>query len=371
MSEHPKVFISYSHQGVDYEKRILEFANRLRSEGIDANVDLYEEAPAEGWPRWMENQINTADFVLVFSSKSYHEKTHSEASKSKGISWEVNIVYQQIYESSSQNTKFVPVHFADEDKEYTLTPLKPFTFYNVSNQDDFDRLYWRLRGVSKVQKPQLGKLRALPEKEQKTMFFTSPIDLDKWNEAQWRGILYLFSSGCAPVLGILYHNYEAGKSIFSEWKNNYGEGFVDGFISVDFIAPPFPKNSSIYSDVDRNYGKGYFVHIGPNIDESLKRAVAAGIPSEELLLAMVSRYQWMDELPSSQNRKIFEQFVSNGSGFLMMPIGIKDTKKAIEQSNLIIDFEQAIRLKKAFFKTGENISDNDPCKVVLTTTDDI
>lgn len=53
MSEHPKVFISYSHQNVEYENKILEFANRLRSEGIDANIDLYEEAPAEdghvGW----------------------------------------------------------------------------------------------------------------------------------------------------------------------------------------------------------------------------------------------------------------------------------------------------------------------------------
>lgn len=48
MSEHPKVFISYSHQNVEYENKILEFANRLRSEGIDANIDLYEEAPAEG-----------------------------------------------------------------------------------------------------------------------------------------------------------------------------------------------------------------------------------------------------------------------------------------------------------------------------------
>ncbi len=38
MSEHPKVFISYSHQNVEYENKILEFANRLRSEGIDANI---------------------------------------------------------------------------------------------------------------------------------------------------------------------------------------------------------------------------------------------------------------------------------------------------------------------------------------------
>lgn len=57
MAENPKVFISYSHQDAAYEKKVFEFANRLRTEGIDASIDLYEEAPKEGWPRWMENQI--------------------------------------------------------------------------------------------------------------------------------------------------------------------------------------------------------------------------------------------------------------------------------------------------------------------------
>ncbi|MEA5067887.1 MAG: toll/interleukin-1 receptor domain-containing protein [Christensenellaceae bacterium] len=63
MIEHPKVFISYSHQNSDYETKILDFSNRLREDGIDANIDLYEEAPSEGWPRWMENQIKQSDYV--------------------------------------------------------------------------------------------------------------------------------------------------------------------------------------------------------------------------------------------------------------------------------------------------------------------
>lgn len=78
MSENPKVFISYSHQDEGYEKKVLSFANRLRSEGIDANIDLYEEAPKEGWPRWMENQILWADYVVVLASKSYYDKCYSD-----------------------------------------------------------------------------------------------------------------------------------------------------------------------------------------------------------------------------------------------------------------------------------------------------
>lgn len=293
MRENPKVFISYSHQSAKYEEKVLSFTDKLRSEGIDANVDLYEEAPSEGWPRWMENQIRVADFVLIIISKSYYDKCYSD-NKGKGVSWEVNIVYQHIYDANSENTKFIPVFFDEDDIQYILTPIKSFTYYNIGTKESYEKLYWRLRGVTQIHKPPLGKLRPLPEKERRTMFFSSPIDLEKWNAASWRGMLYLFAPGHCPVLGILYKDYLAAKGIFSEWKKNASNSFVDEFLKVDYVVPPFPKDCWVYSDPDRNYGKGYFVHIVPNIDESINRAIASGIPPEEMLLATVSRYQWMD-----------------------------------------------------------------------------
>lgn len=371
MSEHPKVFISYSHQNVEYENKILEFAKHLRSEGIDANIDLYEEAPVEGWPRWMENQINNSDFVLVVNSKSFYEKCYCESQKGKGISWEVNIVYQHIYDSATTNAKFIPVFFEKEEEQYILTPLKPFTFYNVGEKEGFEKLYWRLRGVSKTQKPPLGNLRPLPEKEQKTMFFSSPINLDKWNDAEWRGMLYLFSQGCVPVLGLIYRNYIAAKSIFSDWKRDAENNLADKFIKVDYVIPPFPKDCWVYADKERNYGKGYFVHIGPNTEESINRAVSSGLQAEELFVASVSRYQWMDELNGSKNREFFQQLTSNGSGYLLMPIGIKDKKKPLEENNLIIDFSYAIQMSNVTFKTGLEIDENDLCKVVLSKAEEI
>lgn len=84
MNENPKVFISYSHQDAIYENKVLEFSNKLRSEGIDASIDLYEEAPSEGWPRWMENQIRKSDYVLVLCSKSYYEKFYSDEKGKEG-----------------------------------------------------------------------------------------------------------------------------------------------------------------------------------------------------------------------------------------------------------------------------------------------
>lgn len=365
MSENPKVFISYSHQGANYEARILEFANHLRSEGIDANVDLYEEAPKEGWPRWMENQINNSEFVLVVCSKSYYEKCYSDDKKSKGISWEVNIVYQHLYDGTSINTKFIPVFFEKEDEQFILTPLKPFTYYNIGQKDEYEKLYWRLRGVSKTQKPPLGKLKPVPQKEQKTMFFSTPIDLEKWNDAMWKGAAYLFCPGEQPILGLCFKNFDAAKSIFSDWKKIIKYDYGDRLIKIDFIIPPFPNNCWVYADKKRNYGRGYFIHIGPNLDESIKRAMSSGLQKEDYLIATVSRYQWMDELTGSKNRDLFQHLTKDGLGYSLIPIGIKNESLPFNEGNLILGFDYAIQMKKVTFRSGVRIEENDICRCVL------
>lgn len=35
----PKVFISYSHDTVEHQERVLGLADRLRADGIDAEID--------------------------------------------------------------------------------------------------------------------------------------------------------------------------------------------------------------------------------------------------------------------------------------------------------------------------------------------
>ena len=37
----PKVFVSYSHDTVEHQERVLGLADRLRADGIDAEIDQY------------------------------------------------------------------------------------------------------------------------------------------------------------------------------------------------------------------------------------------------------------------------------------------------------------------------------------------
>ena len=53
-SDPPKVFISYSHDSPEHAQHVLELAERLRKDGVDAQIDQYiAGTPAGGWPRWM------------------------------------------------------------------------------------------------------------------------------------------------------------------------------------------------------------------------------------------------------------------------------------------------------------------------------
>ena len=89
MSSPPRVFISYSHDSQEHADRVLALADRLRSDGVEAWIDQYESAPAEGWPRWMEEQINRVDFVLVVASRVYRARfDNGEAERGLGAAWE-------------------------------------------------------------------------------------------------------------------------------------------------------------------------------------------------------------------------------------------------------------------------------------------
>ena len=365
MSENPKVFISYSHVDEAYEKKVLDFANKLRSEGIDASIDLYEDAPKEGWPRWMENQIRWADYVLVIASKSYYDKAYTDK-KGKGISWEVNIVYQNLYDANAETSKYIPVFFDEADVEYILTPLKPFTYYNLSTTKGYDDLYWRLRGVSKIKKPELGKLRPLEPKKQKTsMFISTPIDLDKWNAAGWKGMIYLLQPGAIPILGLLFRNYVAAEKIFKEWKEVWKTEFADENLVVNYVIPPFPKDCYVYKEQDHNYGKGYFIYIGPNVEAATNRALKAGMEPEGLHIMMISRNIWVDEMNGSTYREMFTQMAKSGNHFMMVPMAQIDESKPVTEDNLRIGFDLALSLKNFTVKKGTELDDNDPCKCVL------
>ena len=152
-----KVFISYSHDSPEHEKRVAALAERLRSQGIDCIIDQYISTPAEGWPRWMVNQIEWADFVLVVATETYERRFrgHEERGKGLGAQWEGAISTQQLYNENGNNLKFVPIVFASSDVVFIPLVLQGATWYNVASEDSYHKLFSYLTGQSPY-KPTLG-----------------------------------------------------------------------------------------------------------------------------------------------------------------------------------------------------------------------
>ena len=166
----PKVLISYSHDSPEHEDRVLTFTDRLRGDGIDCMIDQYVLVPEEGWPLWMERQIEDSDFVLMVCTEIYFRRVmdKEEPGKGLGVRWEGRLIYHSIYKGEMRNTKFIPVLFEAGDSSHIPGPVGDTNFYLVQTEHGYEDLYRRLTNQPRAIKPELGKLRSLPPAERKS-----------------------------------------------------------------------------------------------------------------------------------------------------------------------------------------------------------
>ena len=138
-----KVFISYSHDSAEHKELVLRFAQRLRKDGIDAQIDQYVGGrPPGGWPRWMLDKLDWAEFVLLICTETYYRRFrgHEQPDMGKGVDWEGQLITLEIYNAKSRTTKFVPIIFASRDKEFIPEPLSD-QFYCLDSEDRYQELY--------------------------------------------------------------------------------------------------------------------------------------------------------------------------------------------------------------------------------------
>jgi formylglycine-generating enzyme required for sulfatase activity len=157
-----RVFISYSHDSQAHLDRVLALADQLRAEGIDCNLDQYEPAPAEGWPRWMDKQFKDADFILVVCTETYCRRFEGreEHGKGMGVKWEGAIITDELYSNEAVNQRFIPVLFSNGDAAHVPQRLQHYMRYLIAGPEGYEELYRRLTNQPRVIKPPLGKLRS-------------------------------------------------------------------------------------------------------------------------------------------------------------------------------------------------------------------
>lgn len=167
-----KVFISYSCDSGEHRERVLSLSNQLRKNGLNCILDQYEQAPPQGWPKWMDKHLNDSDFVLAICTETYYKRVMGDEEKGRGkrVKWESTLTYSHIFNNDSLNQRFIPVLFSEEDSDYIPLPLKGSTYYHINGAGGYEKLYRRLTEQPLVKPPEIGEIQGLDSKETAGLF---------------------------------------------------------------------------------------------------------------------------------------------------------------------------------------------------------
>lgn len=340
--EPKKVFISYAWEDQDFSEKILNFSNTLREHGIDATIDQYEENPDQGWPIWMENQIDNSDFVLIVCTKTYLEKFKQQQS-GKGVTWECGTIYQKLYELQGHNDKFIPIVFNDGDIQNIVPALKPYTFYNV--EKNLQKLENRINGIPNTIKPPVNTT-PLPEKERKTAFISSPIDIELWDKAKWGGVGFVDVPHGGWIMGLVFNgDKDSALKIFENWQKIPN---LDDYLTVTFVE----------GDIEKLPANGYTCLLAPNMEESLKRAKEFSKDTD--IIFTFNRFQRMYPKDNFYAFNIFKSLVLKHKGikFIMTPLTPKQQNSS-GGFGYDINLDKAVGISNIYYKDADKIKKGD------------
>lgn len=282
----PKVFISYSHDSDAHRLRVFELSEKLRIEGVDCSIDQYEMAPADGWPRWMRNEIKNSDFVIVVCTEAYerrYEGTETFGSGT-GVKWEGAIITQQLYEAEGKNTKFIPVVFTSQDLRHVPLEMRGGTWYRLDDDQGYELLYRQLTGQPLTIKRALGTLRTLPPSERKRLLTSGeaePLRKLKIQPANYsiRGILSHISFKLRYFEHLVY-KYRTYRTQGVMTKGPFTLDLEKVFISLR-VGPESPINVSpdlIRKEGGKDFSIWDFLGRLPNQTEHHQHIVVLGGP---------------------------------------------------------------------------------------------
>jgi hypothetical protein len=167
-----RVFISYAHDGTGHEDQVRRLWVFLRSQGIDARLDLPASEWRQDWPVWMLREVRAARFVLVVVSPAYKRRAEGDAAsgEGRGVQWEAALIRDEVYAGrEAALAKFLPVVLpggSAADIPAWLGPTST-THYEVT---DFtvagtEKLLRYLTGQPFETEPPLGAPPVLPPRE--------------------------------------------------------------------------------------------------------------------------------------------------------------------------------------------------------------
>lgn len=152
----PRVFVSYSHDSEPHAARVLALVQRLRGDGIDAWLDRFVSSPEQGWPRWMQDEVEKADFVVLVCTATYRTRFEgrAEAGSGRGVNFEGVIAGQLLYDGKLDHARVIAVLFEREEVDAVPLAVRPSSRWVLDA--GYSELLGHLRGSGAVTPVALG-----------------------------------------------------------------------------------------------------------------------------------------------------------------------------------------------------------------------
>lgn len=152
------------------------------------------------------------------------------------------------------------------------------------------------------------------------------IDPDLWSKAGWRRVALLEDEPQCPlpVVALVFHDLDAGRAIFQDWRDRFGWRYAGGHLRVTFVKGK-----------GRGWRPGFVLSIGPSGYLSTKP------PSD---LAFYSR---------APNLKTFQRRVRETKKYDLVPALLE------EEHDLSLDPGYLLRLQSPKFRNAPSIREGD------------
>jgi tetratricopeptide (TPR) repeat protein len=167
----PTAFISWAHGDAGWEKTIADFAVRLRTRGIVADIDLFElHNPTANWATYGARAIDDNEFVIIAVNSAYKERWDgaNDTATGAGAAREANVLKALFNDDQAafyRKVKVVVLPGATKNDIPAELKAAPQHFAIDSITDaGIENLLRTLTGQPAFPRPAVGNVPVLPPK---------------------------------------------------------------------------------------------------------------------------------------------------------------------------------------------------------------
>lgn len=131
----PKAFISYSWEDEEHKEWVKSLADRLIAAGIETVLDQYDLTLGDRLPQFMENSIDSADYVLIICTPNYKKKSDL---RKGGVGYEGHIISGELL-SKNNERKFIPVIRVGSVETAIPKCLEGKLAVDLSNNNEYEK----------------------------------------------------------------------------------------------------------------------------------------------------------------------------------------------------------------------------------------